>query len=102
VAGGGTRPAGDPLGRGGGGLTPVVLLPSLLAAEAGGQKRFEVEATTLREALSGLPIANLIFDESGAKRALVNVFVDGAELRDLDTPLATDAEVRIVAAIAGG
>jgi hypothetical protein len=82
--------------------TPVVLLPSLLATEAGGRKRFEVEAVTLREALSGLPIANLILDESGARRALVNVFVDGVETRDLDAPLGADAEIRIVAAIAGG
>ena len=83
-------------------MTPVVLLPSLLAAEAGGQKRFEVEATTVREALSGLPIANLIFDASGARRSLVNVFVDGVERRDLDGDVAPDSEIRIVAAIAGG
>ena len=83
-------------------MTPVVVLPSLLAAEAGGRKRFEIEAATLREALAALPIANLIFDEAGARRALVNVFVDGVETRDLDTALAADAEIRIVAAIAGG
>jgi molybdopterin converting factor small subunit len=81
---------------------PVVLLPSLLAREAGGQKRFEVEAATLRDALRQLPIANLIFDEAGERRALVNVFVDGADERDLDRPLEEDAEIRIVAAIAGG
>jgi molybdopterin converting factor small subunit len=80
----------------------VVLLPSLLAREAGGQKRFDVEAETLRDALRSLPIANLIFDEAGERRPLVNVFVDGAEERDLDRRLEPDAEVRIVAAIAGG
>lgn len=78
------------------------MLPSLLAAEAGGLKRFEVEAATLRDALSELPIANLIFDETGARRTLVNVFVDGVETRDLDLPVAVAAEIRIVAAIAGG
>jgi hypothetical protein len=80
----------------------VVLLPSLLAREAGGQKRFEIEADTLRAALGELPIANLIFDGAGERRPLVNVFVDGAEERDLDRRLEPDAEVRIVAAIAGG
>ena len=80
----------------------VVVLPSLLAREAGGQKRFEVEADTLRAALHQLPIASLIFDEAGERRQLVNVFVDGADERDLDRPLEPDAEVRIVAAIAGG
>jgi molybdopterin converting factor small subunit len=83
-------------------VTPVVLLPSLLAAEASGQKRFEVEATTLREALTQLPIANLIFDEAGARRPLVNLYVDGEDARDLDAPLAAGAEVRVVAAIVGG
>ena len=80
----------------------LVLLPALLAREAGGQKRFEVEAETLRDALRSLPIANLIFDEAGERRALVNVFVNGADERDLDRRLEPDAEVRIVAAIAGG
>lgn len=80
----------------------VVLLPSLLAREAGGQKRFDVEAETLGDALRALPIANLIFDEGGARRGLVNVFVNGTDERDLARPLEPDAEVRIVAAIAGG
>jgi sulfur-carrier protein len=81
---------------------PVVLLPSLLAREAGGQKRFDVEAETLRDALRQLPIANLIFDEAGQRRQLVNVFVDGADERDLERRIAPNAEIRIVAAIAGG
>jgi len=80
----------------------VVLLPSLLAAEAGGQRRFDVDAATVREALRALPVANLIFDERGQGRPLVNVFVDGRDERNWDTPLRADAEVRVVAAIAGG
>jgi hypothetical protein len=40
----------------------VVLLPSLLAGEAGGQRQFEVEADTVRDALRALPIADLLFD----------------------------------------
>jgi molybdopterin converting factor small subunit len=80
----------------------VVLLPSLLAREAGGQKRFELEAETLRDALAQLPISNLVFDERGERRPLVNLFVNGADTRDLDAPLPADAEVRVVAAIAGG
>ena len=34
----------------------VVLVPSLLAREAGGQGRFELEAATVREALLQLPV----------------------------------------------
>ena len=41
----------------------VVLLPSLLAAEAGGRNRFELEAATVGDALQALPIASLVLDE---------------------------------------
>jgi hypothetical protein len=60
----------------------VVLLPSLLAAEAGGQNRFEVDAGSPREALRALPIRGLLFDEHGELRPLVNVYVDGVDVRD--------------------
>jgi sulfur-carrier protein len=83
----------------------IVLLPSLLATEAGGQQRFELEADTVAEALRSLPIANLIFDEHGELRPLVNVYVDGVDLRDRDglqTTLAGSAEIRLVGAVAGG
>jgi sulfur-carrier protein len=83
----------------------VVTLPTVLATEAGGQKRFEVEAATVGEALRALPIANLLFDESGELRRLVNVYVDGVDARGvdgLDTRLEPTATVRIVGAVAGG
>jgi molybdopterin converting factor small subunit len=83
----------------------VVLLPSLLAAEAGGRKRFEVDAETVGDALRALPVANLVFDDRGSLRALVNVYVDRVDARDrdgLDTVLAGSEEIRLVAAIAGG
>ena len=83
----------------------VVLLPGTLAAEAGGQKRFELQAATVREALRQLPVANLLFDEAGELRRLVNVYVDSVDVRGsrlLDEPLTDESEVRIVGAIAGG
>jgi sulfur-carrier protein len=80
-----------------------IRLPAILAREAGGRGRFESDAATLAEALRELPIADLIFDEQGRLRRLVNVFVDGDDARaDLDAPLASDASVRVVAAVAGG
>jgi hypothetical protein len=79
-------------------------LPSIMAAEAGGRNRFETNAPTVAEALRGLPIANLLFDERGELRRLVNVYVDGVDVRDrggLDARL--DGEtIRIVGAVAGG
>ena len=83
----------------------VVLLPSLLAAEAGGRNRFELDAPTVGDALRALPVADLVLDERGLLRPLVNVYVDGVDARDhdgLDTALRGDGEIRLVAAIAGG
>jgi len=83
----------------------VVLLPSLLAAEAGGRNRFELEAETLGAALRELPVASLVLDERGDLRRLVNVYVDGVDARDRDglaTELAGNETIRLVAAIAGG
>lgn len=83
----------------------VILLPGMLATEAGGQRRFELDAGTVAEALRTLPISNLILDERGELRRLVNVYVDGVDVRDregLETPLAGEETIRLVGAIAGG
>jgi len=83
----------------------VVVVPSLVAAQAGGKKRFAVDADTVGEALRGLPVSDLLLDERGELRRLVNVYVDGVDARDtdgLDTKLEPTAEVRVIAAIAGG
>ncbi len=77
----------------------------MLAAEVGGQRRFEVEADTVFDALRSLPVSNLVFDERGQVRPLVNVYVDGVDVRERDgmeTRLKGGEEIRLVAAIAGG
>ena len=77
----------------------------MLAAEVGGERRFEVEADTVGSALRSLPVANLVFDERGRLRQLVNVYVDGVDVREhegMDTRLTGSEEIRLVAAIAGG
>jgi molybdopterin converting factor small subunit len=82
-----------------------VVLPNLLATEAGGRKRFEAQGETVAEALHALPVANLLFDERGTLRPLVNVYVDGVDMREgagLQTAIAAAREVRVVAAVAGG
>ena len=83
----------------------VIKLPSLLAREAGGQREFESDAATLGDALRALPVSNLCLDEHGELRRLVNVFVDGHDVRGgggLETPLRPDSQVLVVTAIAGG
>ena len=80
----------------------VVLLPGLLATEAGGTKEFDVDAATVGDALRALPVRDLLLDEAGEVRPLVNVFVDGRAERDLKAAVGAASRIRIVAAIAGG
>ena len=82
-----------------------VVVPSVLAAQANGQARFDVDAPTLGDALRSLPIADLLFDARGEWSRLLNVYVDGRDAREqggLECPLAGVREVRIVGMIAGG
>jgi molybdopterin synthase sulfur carrier subunit len=84
---------------------PTVHLPAMLAAEAGGQKHFEVGGETIGEALRQLPMHRLLFDEAGELRRLINVYVDGVDARSgkgLEEPVSEQSQVRIVGAVAGG
>jgi molybdopterin synthase sulfur carrier subunit len=83
----------------------TVLLPGLLADQAGGRKSFELEAPTVGAALRSLPVRDLLFDERGNLRPLVNIYVDGEDIRSqtgVDTELRGHETVRVVAAVAGG
>jgi molybdopterin converting factor small subunit len=85
-------------------MAVVVVLPALLAQEAR-SKQFELEAATVGEALRALPVADLLFDERGELRPLVNVYVDGEDARargGVSAPLAPGQELRIIQAVAGG
>ena len=77
-----------------------IVLPSMLAAQAEGQDRFDVEAETLAEALRSLPVADLLFGERGEWNRYLNVFVDGADAREHGgpiCPLAGAQELRVFA-----
>ena len=83
----------------------TVLLPSLLAEQAGGQKQFELEAPTVGAALRALPVRDLLFDERGELRPLVNIYVDGEDVRErggIEAELHDGETMRVVAAVAGG
>ena len=61
----------------------------MLATQAGGENTFEVDAPTVGDALRALPIRDLLFDEGGNLRGLVNVYVDRQDMRirdGLETP----------------
>ena len=82
-----------------------MLLPGLLADQAGGRKQFELDAPTVGAALRALPVRDLLFDERDALRPLVNVYVDGEDIRGksgVDTELTDGQAIRVVAAVAGG
>ena len=83
----------------------VVKVPSLVAEQAGGQREFDVDAATVGDALRALPVSDLLLDERGDLRRLVNVYVDGEDARrgrGLETPLEGVQELRVIAAVAGG
>lgn len=83
----------------------TILLPGLLADQAGGRKEFQLEAPTVGAALLALPVRDLLFNERNELRPLVNVYVDGEDIRgrnDVDTELSDGQTIRVVAAVAGG
>ena len=79
-----------------------MLLPGLLATEAGGQKEFDVDVATVGDALRALPVRDLVLDEHDEVRSLVHVYVDGERTNDLEAAVTAASKIRIVAAIAGG
>jgi hypothetical protein len=82
-----------------------VVVPSVLAAQAEGRGRFDVDAPTVGDALRLLPVADLLFDERGELMRHLNVYVDGTDYRDqggLDASTAAAREIRVVAMVSGG
>lgn len=87
-----------------------VTVPILLADCTGGARDVTVEATTLRGALDALlatyPLLRPhLFDESGALRVHVNVFLNDDNARWLDdwhVELAPGDTVTVIQAVSGG
>jgi molybdopterin converting factor small subunit len=84
----------------------TILIPALLRPLAGGATTVRVAGTTLRDVIDDLvrqypALADRII-EAGAIRPGTLVAVAGDEVFDLNTPVAPDAEVHILPAIAGG
>jgi molybdopterin converting factor small subunit len=82
-----------------------IVVSSILAAQADGRQRFDVEAETVGEALLSLPIADLLFNERGEWSRHLNVYVDGTDARERGgpaCPLTGAREIRVLAALSGG
>jgi MoaD family protein len=88
----------------------TVLIPAALRGMTGGQSKIIVEGASVGDVLERLAVLYpgvraLLFDEGGALRAHVNIFVNDAEIRQLaglQTSLADADEVAIIPAMAGG
>lgn len=91
-------------------MSVSIQIPTALRAFAGGQATVVVEAKTAGEALSALTTVHAglrkhLFNEQGALRSFVNVYVNDEDIRHQsgqDTPVADGGTVLIVPSIAGG
>jgi molybdopterin converting factor small subunit len=91
-------------------VTVTVRIPTQLRNLSGNSAEVQVEAGTVAEALKALDAAHAgfaerLFDESGALRRFVNVFLADEDIRFLqgvDTPVTEGQVVSIVPAVAGG
>ena len=85
-------------------------IPTTMRPLAGGSSTVQVEGTSLGDVLKALDAAHpgfgdRLFDETGALRKFVNVFVaddDVRYLQGLDTPVPAGETVSIIPAVAGG
>ncbi len=91
-------------------MTAVMRIPTPLRKATNGQDKVEVEGANVKECVDFLDsqfpgIKERLFDDGGALRNFVNVYVNGEDVRHLqglDTPVAAGDEISIVPAIAGG
>ncbi len=88
----------------------TVRIPTQLRNLSGGASEVQVEAGTVAEALKALDGAHpgfneRLFDDAGALRRFVNVFLAEEDIRFLqgtDTPVADGQTLSIIPAVAGG
>jgi MoaD family protein len=88
----------------------TIRLPSVLRAQADGEKSVEVEGGTVGAAVQALvgrhpALAEQLLTPEGELHRFVNVYVNGRDVRYLDglaTPIESRDEIRLLPAIAGG
>jgi sulfur-carrier protein len=91
-------------------MSVSVRVPTQLRTLTGGAGEIPVEGATVGEVLKALDAAHpgfgeRLFDDTGALRRFVNVFLADEDVRFLDglaTPVADGQVVSIVPAVAGG
>jgi molybdopterin converting factor small subunit len=91
-------------------MAVTIRIPTQLRELSGGAAEVEVEGETVGALLKNLDgvhpgFGERLFDDSGALRRFVNVFVADEDIRfldGLDTPVSAAQTVSIVPAVAGG
>jgi molybdopterin synthase sulfur carrier subunit len=91
-------------------MAVTVRIPTTLRPISGGAAQVSVTGSTLAEVLASLDAAHpgfhdRLFDEAGALRKFVNIFVADDDVRflgGLDTPVPDGETVAIIPAVAGG
>ena len=91
-------------------MSVTIVIPTPLRQFAGGKSEIEVEAKTAGEALEKLvetyaDLKKHLYNDGGALRNFVNVYVGDEDIRDLDnleTEVKSGGEILIVPSIAGG
>ena len=91
-------------------MSVKVRIPTQLRTLTGGSGEVTVEGSTVGEVLKALDAAHVgfaerMFDDAGALRRFVNVFLADEDVRFLDglaTPVADGQTISIVPAVAGG
>lgn len=84
----------------------AVKIPRALRDLAGGRAVVESEGETVAAVVGGIEgIRQRVLDDQGRVRVHVNLFVNGAHIRELDgldTPVSDGDEVVILPAVSGG
>lgn len=91
-------------------MSTTVRVPTQLRSLTGGESELQVEGSTVGEVLKAIDsqypgLGERLFDESGALRRFVNVFLADEDVRFLDglnTPVQPNQSISIVPAVAGG
>ena len=91
-------------------MSVKVRIPTQLRTLSGGAGEIAVDGASVGEVLTALEVAHpgfaeRLYDESGALRRFVNVFLAEEDIRVLDglaTPVADGQTLSIVPAVAGG
>jgi sulfur-carrier protein len=91
-------------------MAVLVKIPTQLRAAAGGEAETQIDGATVQEVLDGLferhdELRTRLYDDAGALRRFVNVYVAGEDIRFLDgleTPVKDGSELTILPAVAGG